>query len=132
MSTHAAFLALGDERFVSLTTFRKTGEPVSTPVRIERDGDALVVTTPKASGKVKRVLNDPRAELPPCDRFGRVKEGTEPVGGVAEIVADAASRVRLTSMFRAKYGLEYRIFMVVERLVQRGQSPRVMPRVRPG
>ena len=27
-----AFLALGDARFVSLTTFRRSGEPVSTPL----------------------------------------------------------------------------------------------------
>jgi hypothetical protein len=43
------------ERFVSLTTFRRDGTPVATPVWIARDGDALVVTTPADSGKVKRL-----------------------------------------------------------------------------
>lgn len=38
----AALIALGDERFVSLTTFRRTGERVSTPVWIARDQDTLV------------------------------------------------------------------------------------------
>lgn len=41
---------MGDERFVSLTTFRKSGEPVSTAVWIGRDGDAVIVITPEASG----------------------------------------------------------------------------------
>ena len=44
-STDSAFAALGDEQFLSLTTFRKSGERVSTPVWIGRDGDALMVTT---------------------------------------------------------------------------------------
>ena len=41
--TSAQLLALGSEAFVSLTTFRRTGIGVSTPVWIARDGDALVV-----------------------------------------------------------------------------------------
>ncbi len=52
------------ERFVSLTTFRRDGTPVATPVWIARDGDALVVTTPADSGKVKRLRStgsSPRA-----------------------------------------------------------------------
>ena len=47
-------LALADHRFVSLTTFRRSGAPVSTPVWASRDGDLLVVLTPVGSGKVKR------------------------------------------------------------------------------
>ena len=82
MSTDAALAdLLGDERFVSLTTFRRSGERVSTPVWVGRDGDALVVTTPQASGKVKRIRNNPRVELCSCSRMGRVKDGAEPSPG---------------------------------------------------
>jgi len=35
---------------------------VSTAVWVARDGDALVVTTPEASGKVKRLRNNPRVD----------------------------------------------------------------------
>jgi len=37
---------MADARFVSLTTFRRSGEPVSTPVWVGRDGGSLVVLTP--------------------------------------------------------------------------------------
>lgn len=120
---------LGDERFVSLTTFRRSGERVSTPVWVARDGDALVVTTPEASGKVKRLRNDPRVELRPCGRMGRVEDGARPVAGVAEVLTDEASRERLTGIIRGKYGLEYRVVMGIESLGGSGRSNRVILRI---
>jgi PPOX class probable F420-dependent enzyme len=128
-STDSAFAALGDEQFLSLTTFRKSGERVSTAVWIGRDGDALIVTTPEASGKVKRLRNSPRVEVRPCNRMGRVKAGVEPVGGVAEVLTDEGSRERLTGIIRRKYGLEYRVVMGIERLIKSGQKNRVILRI---
>ncbi len=125
----SGFAALGDERFVSLTTFRRSGERVSTPVWIGRDGEALVVTTPAASGKVKRLRNDPRVEMRPCGRMGRVEDGAEPVAGVAEIVADAGGRERSTEIIRRKYGLEYRVVMGIERLGGSDPGNRVILRI---
>ena len=84
------FTALGDERFVSLTTFRRTGEPVSTPVWVVRDGDELLVTTPDDSGKVKRLRHTARVELRPCSRSGSVPDDAVPVPGDARLVTDRA------------------------------------------
>ena len=56
-------LALAEHRFVSLTTFRRSGTPVSTPVWVGRHGDGLVVLTPVGSGKVTRLRSDPRVVL---------------------------------------------------------------------
>ena len=114
------------ERFVSLTTFRRDGTPVATPVWIAREGDALVVTTPAYTGKVKRLRRDPRVEMRSCDRRGRVPEGAEPVAGVAEVVAPEPRHV---AALRRKYGVEYRILSVVERLM-RGRRERVILRIR--
>ncbi len=124
-------LALNDERFLSLTTFRKSGERVSTAVWIGREGDALIVTTPEASGKVKRVRHDSRVEVRPCNRFGHVKDGVEAVAGLVDVVIDEGSQPRLTEMFRKKYGLEYRIFMVIEGLMKSGRTDRVILRIVP-
>ena len=121
--------ALGDERFVSLTTFRRSGERVSTPVWVAKDGDALVITTPAASGKVKRLRNDPCVELRPCGRLGRVEEGAVPVAGVAEILADEEGQERPTGIIRKKYGLEYRVVMGIERLGGSGRADRVILRI---
>lgn len=131
MPADRTFTALGDQRFLSLTTFRKSGEPVSAPVWVGRDGETLVVTTPANSGKVKRLRNDPRVELRPCGRFGKVKSGAEPVSGVAEIVTAPASQKRPRDLIRKKYGLEYRIVMGIERLRRSGNEERLILRIRP-
>ena len=104
---------------------------MSTPVWVGRDGDALVVTTPEASGKVKRLRNSsPRVELRPCSRTGRVDAGAEPVAGVAEVLTDQGNRERLTGIIRRKYGLEYRVVMGIERLLSKsGQGDRVILRI---
>ncbi|HSK58696.1 MAG TPA: pyridoxamine 5'-phosphate oxidase family protein [Actinomycetospora sp.] len=63
MSAPPDLAALGDESFVSLTTSRRTGDAVATPVWVARDDAAdgtLVVTTPASSGKVERLRRDPR------------------------------------------------------------------------
>ena len=126
-----SFSALGGERFVSLTTFRKSGERVSTPVWVGRDRDALVVTTPEASGKVKRLRNDPRVELRACGRMGRVEDGADTVFGVAEVLTDGESQERLTGIIRRKYGIEYRVVLGIERLVKSGEEARVILRITP-
>ena len=130
--TPAALLGLADERFVSLTTFRRSGEAVSTPVWIAADGDHLVVYTPAASGKVKRLRHTARVELRPCDRRGRVADGAPTVAGAATIHDDAAAVERVRVLMVGKYRLEFRIFMAVEAVVRRTrETPRVALHVAP-
>ena len=64
---------LGQSKYLSLTTFRKDGTPVATPVWLVRDGDALRVITQANSGKAKRLGNDSRVLLAPCDARGNLK-----------------------------------------------------------
>lgn len=72
-------------RYVSLTTFRRSGAPVSTPVWVARDGDELVVVTNDPSGKLKRLAHDPRVKVRPCDVRGRVPEGAPTYAGTAVV-----------------------------------------------
>lgn len=80
---------LGDEPFVSLTTYRRSGQGVATPVWVARDGNALIVLTPEESHKVGRIRRDPRIQLAPSTRSGRVKEGAPQVDGTAHVVTDS-------------------------------------------
>ena len=107
--------ALADEAFVSLTTFRRSGEGVATPVWAiaDPDGHGLVVMTPAGSGKVKRLRRDARVTLRPCGRFGAVDEDAPTVEGTARIGDYDA---RLEQAFKDTYGAEYRVIMGVERL----------------
>src|SRR5215203_941999 len=125
-SSDSAFAALGDEQFLSLTTFRKSGERVSSPMWVARDGHALIMFTSQASGKIKRLRNNPRVELRPCGRFGRVEDGVEPVAGVAEVLTGEARVERATGFIRRKYGLGYRVVMGIERMMKLGQEKRVI------
>lgn len=122
-------LALGDEAFVSLTTFRRSGDAVATPVWIARDGDALVVTTPIDSGKVKRLRNSSRIAIQPCNRMGKVADGAPILDAVAAIVENRADVDRSTALIKQKYGLEFSIITGIERLSKRGRAERVILRI---
>ena len=77
---------LNAQRYVSLTTFRRTGAPVSTPVWIARDGAELVVVSVDPAGKLKRLAHTARVELRPCTPRGRVPEGAPTYAGTAVVV----------------------------------------------
>ena len=117
---------MAEQQFVSLTTFRRSGAPVATPVWVARDGDALVVTTVADSGKVKRLRNDPRVELRPSSRRGQVAGDAPVATGVAEVVAPSE---RATAALRMKYGLQYRLITGLERVLARGRRERVILRL---
>jgi hypothetical protein len=122
-------LRLADERFVSLTTFRRSGRPVSTPVWVGRDGDALVVLTPAGSGKVKRLRHDARVEVRPCGRFGAVADGAVPVGGTAELREQEADVLEARAVIRRAYPVESRLVLGLERAVERLRGRPATPRL---
>lgn len=64
------------EQYVSLATFRKTGKEVLTPVWFAEDPKnprQLWIYTNVNSGKVKRVRNNGRARIAPCNGVGKLK-----------------------------------------------------------
>jgi len=63
---------LRKQNYVSLTTFRKSGKPVATPVWFgEQNGHLYVMARPD-SGKCKRIRNNPEVRVAPCTVRGRV------------------------------------------------------------
>jgi uncharacterized protein len=124
-----AVSALGAEKFVSLTTFKKDGGAVATPMWIGRDGDHVFFWTPIDSWKAKRAKNNPRVTLVPCSRGGKAREGATRVDGVAEVIAEPATVQRLAGVIRGKYSLEFFIVTFIERILARGKKPRLILRV---
>ncbi|GAA4622526.1 PPOX class F420-dependent oxidoreductase [Cellulomonas oligotrophica] len=121
-------LALGDETYVQLVTFRRSGTRVPSPVWVARDGDALVVTTDGESGKVKRLAHDPRVELRPCTMRGRVDPAAPAVRARARVLTPEEAGPSADAALARKYGWRYRAIAVVERL--RGRAPdRVLLRI---
>lgn len=121
MGTTASLADLGAEQFVQLTTFRRSGEPVATPVWVAPHGGALVVTTIATTGKVKRVRHTARVLLRPCTRSGQVAPDAPTVTAKADIVDDPAEVRRLSGALKRKYGLLARLFLAADRLPRRGQ-----------
>jgi PPOX class probable F420-dependent enzyme len=120
----APTLALAASDFIQLTTFRRTGEGVPTPVWVVPDGDALAVFTPAGTGKLKRIAHTPRVTVAECDRRGRVADAVVPVEGDATATDDPAEVDRVTRLLAAKYGLQFKAFMLIERIAARGERRR--------
>jgi PPOX class probable F420-dependent enzyme len=110
-------MALGDHRYLSLATFRRSGAEVRTPVWFAQAGDTLYVFTAGGSGKVKRLRNSPRVRVAPCDARGALRG--EWRDGVARLVTDGATLARAQAALRAKYGWQLRLLDLVSRLTRR-------------
>ncbi|WP_159808793.1 PPOX class F420-dependent oxidoreductase [Cellulomonas citrea] len=123
-------LDLADAKYVLLTTFRRTGEPVQTPVWAVRDGDGLAVTTLDGTGKVKRLRHTPRATVQVCDMRGRVAPDAPVVPALATIDAGPTAWSSTAPALVAKYGLTARFTALGDRL-RRGKGERVVLRLRP-
>jgi PPOX class probable F420-dependent enzyme len=95
-----------NEKYLSLETFRKSGVGVRTPVWFAEDGGAFYVYSLADAGKVKRVRNNPRVRVAPCDFRGKVKG--EWVAGEATIL-DAAGAELGHRLLNRKYGLLKRV-----------------------
>jgi uncharacterized protein len=93
---------LGAEKYAFLTTFRKDGRAVGTPLWVVPDGDGIAFWTPDGTGKVKRIRNSGRVTVAPCDVRGNVSG--EAIEAQARI-GDAADRRRVVGTLNRKYGL---------------------------
>jgi PPOX class probable F420-dependent enzyme len=105
------------QTFLSLETFRKNGIGVKTPVWFAREGDALYIWTVGDSGKIKRIRNDPRVNIAPCKRFGRV---TGEWTAAQASVDDSAAGVRhVEALLGRKLGFAFTTFRLIDRLRDR-------------
>ncbi|MFF3210064.1 PPOX class F420-dependent oxidoreductase [Streptomyces sp. NPDC002886] len=111
---------LGRARYVSLTTFRKNGTAVATPVWAVADGEELYVWTRDDAWKVKRIRNDGRVTVVACDVRGRVAEGATVAEGEARLL-DAAGLTRVRKLMGRKYTWQFWMLDVPAAIVRRGR-----------
>jgi len=60
------------QNYICLTTFRKSGVAVPTPVWFGEQNGKLYVMTRSDSGKYKRIRNNPCVQIAPCTMRGKV------------------------------------------------------------
>ncbi|MET8445962.1 PPOX class F420-dependent oxidoreductase [Streptomyces sp. NPDC005209] len=104
---------LGAGKYLLVTSFRKDGTPVPTPVWVVRDGDTLGVWTTADSWKVKRIRRRADVLVGPCDLRGNPTGESCPA--TAELV-DAATTARYRDLIARKYGIVGRLTLWGSRL----------------
>jgi len=93
---------LGQADYVLLTTFKKDGTAVPTPVWVVRHGEELRVWTALEAGKVKRIRRSGKVQIAPCS-FGGKPRGAS-VDAVARLLAPSDAEAVLDALVQ-KHGL---------------------------
>ena len=114
MAPSNPFDALAGGRYVRLSTLRKSGAAVPTPVWFARLGENLYVVTGHNTGKVKRIRNNPDVTLAPSDFRGRPKgPDMRAVAGLMDEKGGGPADRAL----RDKFGWQYRVVELIEGLL---------------
>ncbi len=108
----SSFDALEGHNHISLTTFRKNGEAVSTTVWFALVDGRLYVTTDPESGKMKRIRNNPRVVLSASNALGRARG--DRIEGVAHPIQSSPPE-RAERALREKYGIWLAAFRLLSR-----------------
>ena len=119
--------AVGAGKYLLLTTFRRDGTAVPTPVWVVDDGDRLYAWSAANAGKVKRIRRDDAVLLADCDFNGKTSGPSIP--GTARLLdADGTERVR--ELIKRKYGFTGRVTLLAS-MVRRGKSGTIGIELRP-
>ena len=101
-------------RYLSITSFRRDGSGVSTPVWFATDGDRLLVMTAATSGKVKRIRRNPFVTIAPCSARGKAKAMPLPAHGE---ILPSSEEERAKRLIKRKYRFDL-LFVVPIRAIQ--------------
>lgn len=107
-------MSITDEKCMALTTCRKSGEAVTTPVWVVPVSDGRIgFWTAMGSGKTKRLKNNPAVTVQPCSFSGKLKPGSSPVDGRAEMVQSGPLFDEIHKKVRGKYGFQSYLTQVI-------------------
>ena len=115
---------LDHARYIALTTFKRDGTAVSTPVWITGESGRYVFTTGDKAWKSQRLLRNPAIEVRVCDMRGRVKPGASVHRGTGTISTLSADIAEAEKALSAKYGWQFRATKIVDAMKRRlGRGP---------
>jgi uncharacterized protein len=107
----AIFPDLGREQCIALTTFRKTGQAVTTPVWFAQSLGTIYVETHGDAGKLKRLRHTARVTLAPCTYSGKVTGSV--IAGNAHILTKPEECAAASTALAKKYGFMRPLFHFV-------------------
>lgn len=102
-----------NQKYLSLATYKKDGTAVPTPLWFAQEGRVFYVYTLANAWKVKRIRNNPRARIAPCDVRGKIKG--EWVDAEARIL-DQSESEKVHRLLDQKYGWQKMIGNIISKL----------------
>jgi PPOX class probable F420-dependent enzyme len=109
-------------RYLSVTSFKRDGTGVATPVWFVSDGRRLFALTDLHSAKVRRIRRNPRVLVAPCRADGKLR--SKPVPGRVEVLTATPELKRVQKLLIERYKLSYRLVMLIYRLGRRLRGER--------
>jgi hypothetical protein len=112
---------------MSLTTFRKDGRSVATPVWFAEVNGVVYVNTSPNAGKLKRIRNNSRVTVAPCNQSGKVNgplsEGTaRELTNAAEIATAYSALSKKYRVMRVVFGAIQTISNTIRRRPSNGNA----------
>jgi len=109
-------------RYLSLTSFKRDGTGVATPLWFVRDGSRLLALTDLHSAKVRRIRRDPRVLVAPCGPSGKLRG--EAVPAHVEVLTAIPDLERTQKLLMQRYKLSYRVIGLIYRIGRRFRGER--------
>jgi PPOX class probable F420-dependent enzyme len=104
-------------RYLRVTSFKRDGTGVATPVWFVADGDRLLALTDAGSAKVRRIRRDPHVLVAACRPDGRLRGPT--VAAHAQVLTAAADLDRAARLLRKRYKISYPLVMALRGAIRR-------------
>ena len=115
---------LDTARYVSLTTFKKDGSPVATPVWITGAAGVYAFTTGDKAWKTIRLRRNPSVTVQACDMRGRAKAHAVLYVGTGESFSSPDAVGAAERALAEKYGWQFKATKIVDGLKARfGRGP---------
>lgn len=122
MRDTAALAPFAGQQTILLTTFRRNGAPVGTPVSIAVEGDRAYFRTWESAGKIARIRHTPEVTIAPSTARG-VPTGPE-LRARARILSDAEAR-HAARLLSRKHPLLHGLFVPLIHRMRRNRTTHV-------
>ena len=107
---------LDGARYISLTTFKRDGSPVSGPVWITGTGGTYVFTTGDKAWKTRRLMRNASVRVQVCDMRGHVQPSATSFEGTGEVADSPDAVAAAEQALAAKYGWQFHAIKLVDAL----------------
>ena len=130
-----SFVAVDDldrAKYISLTTFKRDGSPVSSPVWVTGTAGSYAFTTGDNTWKIRRLSRNSAVQVQACDMRGRVKADATLYLGTGEVATTPDAIAAAEQALSAKYGWQFKATKVADSIkarLRRGAPQKVAVRL---